>query len=698
MPYLSAINGYTVPPMDQKESQKLGWFKEQAESAETFLKSQRCWPDIDASIEILMGTLNTKIPLKQSKVFANVLKRDVRETVATLANMRPLWGFKTDNDEYQHQQTVLNKMLMAWYMRPKSYSSIRKVLQHAGGSGTGYMSPTWKKETIISGKGDIALDDYGARDVLPFGIGKDNDLQRAYVVTIRIETPAHEAMAMFPTMIDKLIPDRGAPTWMKRGVRRVQRFLSPVLNQFGPGAERDQDESPFPTVDIFHSYILDLSVNMTGRELTMGTPGTSWEYKVPDYKQKIETGTYDKAGNPLFREATYEDARMFPLRRLCKWTKQGILYDDTSPWWHGMVPLARIQLDDWPWDYLGFPQPRDGASLQEAATSLTRGVVDAAQTRLDPPIGYDENQMSRGLMERFKPRSPGQRIPINMQMSDAMKVLIPAENYDVGAWIPGVIDKLYEQMHYLLGTRDIQAIAKARQVPSGDSLEKLMELSGPILTDMSRGMEGAMVEVGEMWKGLAFQFYSLKRRVQVLGKDGVAEEDFDFDPGNMIPSHLPDEIEKIKERRKLWAVNTDPNKAPFKEETSRSSIVERARAHLNSFYFHITPNSMHQITQLTKKLLMMQLWKGGFPIDPWTLAEAMDLQNFGSPALLSKILGTPSSDIPTDIMGRWIMWKELMTKMAPQQGQPGRKSSGQVPPTIQSKDGGQRTTVRESQR
>src|SRR5260370_23604222 len=152
----------------------------------------------------------------------------------------------------------------------------------------------------------------------------------------------------------------------------------------------------------------------------------------------------------------------------------------------------------------------------------------------------------------------------------------------------------------------------------------------------------------------------------------------------MVPSHATDEFELIR-------------KGEMKDtQKSRLSNIQRAKMHQNSFYFHITPNSMHQITQLTNKLLLMQLFRSGFPIDPWSVAEGFDIENYGDPTQLGKILGT---DIPSDKFGRWLAWKEFLQKLGQrEQGHPGRKPSGQQAPTIQPKDGGTRSTVRESPR
>lgn len=675
-------SSYQIPRHGTRNDLLLGWLLEANQEAENFLQSQRTWGEIDSSLDIIGGGGMPKVSSKQSGVHINMLKRDIRETVATLANIRPIASFKTDNDYLMKQGVILNKLFRAWYMNTRAYSSIRSALQWAAAGGIGYVSPVWEKDFWVAGRGDIHLKVYGAKDVLPVQIGRDHDLQKAYAVTLRDEMPLNQAWAKFPTHTDLLHPDRGSPTWLRKGLQKVQRFLSPALNAFGQGRGKDRDNSPFPTVDIFRTYLLDLSYNDTAAAIPMGDG--RWRYTVPVYGSDIETGEF-KNGEPVMRKANLEDSRMFPLRRLVIWTNQGIIYDGSSTFWHGKVPCIPFRLDSWAWDYLGYPMTRDGRSIQASATRLLRAIDDSANARLDSPLAFDENMISRAAMERLNPRAGGQRMPINMTMGDGIKPLIPAAYYDVPTWIPEFVGKLYEQMHYLLGTRDIQAIAKAKQIPAGDSLEKLMELAGPIITDMSKSMEDSMHEIGSQMGPNFFEFYDVSRRVQVLGQDGVVEEDFDFKPGSMIPSHTPDELERIS-RKEL-----------DEGYVSKFSEAERARKHQNSFFFHIAPNSMHQITQLTKKLLLMQLFRAGFPIDPWTVAEGFDIENYGTPDQIKDILG--SKDIPSDVFGRWIAWMELKQKLGQREGAgPGRKPSGQQAPTVQTKDGGTRSTVRESAR
>ena len=688
---LALKNQYILPDAQSKEDIRLGFLREAKEDGETFLKSQRSWKDIDQAVDIIAGVSDYKVPKGMSDISVNMLKRDVRENVATLSNMRPLWGYKTQNDDMQKQTIVLNKMLRAWYFQPFVRKSIHDALQYAA-CGLGWISPVWRSDAVTSKRGDIVLDVFGPRDVIPYGMNKDNDIQKAYIVTIRNEVPIQKAMMTFPTEMDKLVPVRSSPTWMRKGTRRVQKFLSPLLNAFGPGQGKEKEEFPWPTVDIYHSYILDTSINVGKEEIHMGEVGTKWFYKVPALDSEIATGVFSN-GQPTFRKATPQDSLLYPLRRRIIWTEQGILNDNSSPWWHGLVPLVPFVTDPWVWDFIGYPMTKDGASIQRSANRLLRLLDDSANVKLDMPLSYDENVISGGLMDRINPRKPGQRVKINAQVNEKpIQAIVPSEYYSVDNWIPEMPLKLYELMHYLLGTRDIQALAKAKQVPSGDSIEKLMELSGPLVSDMSSGMEGSMMMLGTMWKGLAFEFFDFARRVQVLGKDDVTEEDFDFEPGNMIPSHLPDEMARIKEQEQLAAAAGTHYVAP----PSRASLVERARFHLDSFDFYIVPSSLHQITQLTKKMVMMNLWKIKFPIGPWTVAKAMDIENYGNAQQLKKILGV--EDIADDELGQWIAWMELMMKLAPQQPHKGRPGSGQTPPAVEHKDGGARQIVRESPR
>jgi hypothetical protein len=645
----------------------LRWTNQAVARSEAFLKSQRAWADLDLCIDIIAGGVSEKRPKKLSRAHVNQIKIDFKEIVATLSNIRPMVDYKSDNPEHQSQTTVLNKLYRAWYLSMFVDRWIKGALQYAGMS-KGYLELYWDPDAR-EGTGDIGLKLHGPRDVLPVGLPPSHDLQKAYAVAIRNEVPIYEAQAAYPEYSSLIVPDRNVPTGTKPWVERAWSFLQ-SFGTFGAGNAEDIP-NPFPTVDIFHIYIRDGSLNMTDSSILMGEPDTSWSYTVPSFGSQVPTGLYNESLDPVMRRVTRKEAMLYPNRRLIVCTKTVVLYDGPSYHWHGRLPLVSFELDKWAWEFLGYSLVKDSSAIQESATSLLRAVDDAMNRRLRPFMIGDSSKISEALFKKIDPRAPGSRVWVDLsQGASPIQFPIPPGYDDVPPNIQQHIEWLYDRVGKVMGKPDLSNLHRAAQIPAGDSIEKLAELAGPLVQDMGRGMEASLRDLGELFKWMVFQWYTTKRRVQLLGPDGITEEDYDFDPGNLIPDEISD--------------RPDLNGADKR--------FLRAKEHAKNFRFHIVPNSMHQITQTQRKLLLVQIAKAGvLPLDWWTLAEALDINNFGPPPI-----GT------SNIMERWKAQKQIEMEMASdalqmQQGLGtdvgGRPPSFQRPPELEQKDGGQRTTI-----
>ena len=603
---MPSYSEFICPDDMSLEDTRLSWLKEGVRSGETMVRNSPSYADFQQSKDIIAGIHQNKIPQQLSRLNVNLQKRLVRDIVATLSNLRPLWGYANDNRELDDQAEILNKLLLAWYQTTFADRVIKEGLQYAAVMGTGYIGPDWKKDFWTRGRGDIQLKSYSPENVLPIQLPADRDLQKAYAVTLREEVPINLARAMFPTMAHKIVADRQAPSGLRKGIGKMASFLSPVLNRFAADQKsRRSIDQVFPTVDIFQTYILDLSVNEGPEPRVMGEPGTYWCYTVPVLGSEITDHTTGKK-----RIAGVEDAMLYPFRRLVTWCNSAILRDGPSYWWHGMVPVVPLHFDRWAWEFLGYSMTRDLNSIEQSNNTLRRAIDDSANARLRPAMMYDDRTLSKAMVETVDPRQPGTAVPVDFTLTDRpMRPLLEPAYYDVPNWIPAFIAQGEEMMKYLSGVNDYSAIAKAQQIPSSDTIEKIMEMAGPMVQDMSRGMESSLGKLGEMIKGMFFEFYDAPRRLQILGPDGITEEDTDYyEPGTLFPDHMP------------WEDKSIP---------STYGPVERARHYMDSFYFKITPNSLHQITQFSRKLLYIQLQKAGVPIDPWTMAEICDIPNFG---------------------------------------------------------------------
>lgn len=676
-----AMSDYRAPRMDAPNDHKLGWLKEQLSGARTFVQNQLSYPDIDKVMDILFSSNPEKQSSKLSNVRVNLIKRALREIVASQANIRPSWSYTSDNEDYDRTGDQLNRSLRAWWLNTFADRKVREALQFANVLGTGYVSPRWKPDFWVRGRGDIALDVYGPDEVLPFMMGRDNDLQGAYAVTICVSVPLAQAHAMYPLAQNVIRPSRAQAGWVRRGLEKVRRFAAPALNVSPIHDSAQQDN--FPEVDLYYTYVLDLTYNQTGTVVPMGEPGSSWYYEVPSVGDSIPTTMFTGTGERLFRKATWKDCQLYPTRRLIVWTDDAVLDDGPSPYWHGKVPAVRFTMDDWPWSSLGFSMVHDVASLQNGINELFRAVNDAAKVRLRPGVLYDENSLSKTLMDAIDTRQEGQAVGTNLSMGDVIKTILPPAFYEVPPWLTNHIGSMQELLKYQLALPDILAMAKGKQIPGSDSLEKILEQAGPIPADMARGTEASLRELGEMWKALAFQFYDSARRLQMFGDDDKSVEEFRFDPNLMVPSHMPGEPQ---------------------ERASAYTRIQRAMWFSDQFVFHVTPGQLHQITTMTRRLMNFQLWRSGFPMDPWTMAESFDIANFGRPP-----------EGANTVMERWEAWNKMKAELAQElQGAPnelqqllgaiqkgagkrgGRPPSGQAAPQLKTKDGGTRTTVTES--
>lgn len=693
------MSRFVAPEISATEDRKLAWVREAVQEGTNFLKGQRAYEDVDRSLDLIGGLDDEPVPNSLSNVYSNRIKRQIREVVATLSNLRPLWGYTSDNDEFQSSANNLNKLVYSWWLSTFADRSIRAAMQWACVS-TGYIMPVWEPDYWYLGRGDINCMVYGPRDVLPIQLGRDHDLQKAYAVIIQTEVPISRLQAAFPEYMDKIRPDRDSPSWFMNRLRRAMpRFASPVFNAvFG---EKEPVQASGPIVDVFDIYILDASINRSLKPIKMGEPGTSHEYMVPFLGQDIPIG--HTSGNQIvYRKASPQDCLMFPLRRLITTTRTCVLKDGSSPWWHGKVPLAKFTVDDWPNEYLGFGLIRDVHTLQRSLNRHMRGMDDMVEKALRPDQYYDPQIIPTEQVKRLDPRAPGNRIPVNMSMGEGYKLGEPPvlPNY-----IPAHIEMIKNEIDHLLAIRDMTNLAKANQIPSAESIDRILEMAGPVVTDISRSMERSLRDLGEMVKCLFYQYYTAPRKVQVLGRDGITEEDWVFEPGAIIPDRLA--------------------ASDYRDEILPENM-RRAKRAKDSCIFHITPNSLHQIQQMSRKLLYIQLWRDQrFPIDPETVAEACDLPSFGR---------LPQGG--STILERWLAWQELnvqvqlkaqaavmQQQMAMQaqaglmqaaalgqaagagvnpdggngeQPRQGRPPSGQKPPRIEQKDGGTRSTISES--
>src|ERR1019366_2368525 len=383
-------SNYEMPQIGSDLAKTLGWCLEAVQEGNAWLQAQRPTQDWENVLTVLESG-SGGVPIEGlSNTGYNLVERNFKDIVASLSNFRHEGDFRPRFDQALYGEAhVLTKLDQNWYTETNAYEKYRANIQYAVGFGTGYLEETWDKDYWGS-HGDIALRAIDPKDVTFVQLPGDHNIQKAYAVIIREEMPLNLARATYFAHAEQLVPDRDSPGWLAKGLKKLQKFIggSPALATAGTSGRRNTGS--FPTVDIFRMYTRDRSINTSPVERTMGTRGTNWSYKVPVLGGEIPTGVINPTtGQPFTRPADEYDCRLFPLRRYSIFSRTAMIYDGSSPWWHGDVPLARTRFNDWAWQALGKSLLAEPKTMQDGIIAIMRYIEDACAARLDPAMLYN---------------------------------------------------------------------------------------------------------------------------------------------------------------------------------------------------------------------------------------------------------------------------------------------------------------------
>jgi hypothetical protein len=670
---------YIAPRWGSSNDRLAGYFREAVQEGAAWLSTQRPAADWEAIIERFGGSVTGDLA-GSSNVSYPKMERLARELVAALSSFSHVGEVKPAATQKLYSQAgILTKLDHHWFHLAQTYESVRKLLQYAIALGTAYAWQTWDPHFYGEYKGDIRLTALPPQNVTFVQLPGDHDIQRAYVTLIREELPITLAQRIYrrtnPAFAAALLPDRDAPGWIARGLKKVQEFLSPALRVRGmrPG-EFDQQAS-FPTVDIFHAYINDDTINQGDSVIEMGTTGTNWSYTVPPLGSPLPTALMNPATQqPFTRPADHADALMFPLKRYAIFarTTDIVCYDNSSPWWHGRTPLVKLAFNDLPWEALGRSAVGMVRPLEDSIVAIMQATEDSIACRVDPPAVYNDQAVSLTWAQAFSGRKAGARAAADLTQGDVIKFPIPAQNYDIPQWIEKYMLWLDDRCEYLTGARDLTAIAKAKQIPSSDAQEKLLEMAGPLTQDMVKAIVMPFETLGQMRLSDYFQFYTYDRVLSYTA-DAGDPEDWVYTP-DLLVGRL--DGESFQQRR------------------------SRARSLVSAFLYRVTQSGITEINRMTTKLFYLQLMKiPNFPMDWWTFAKVAQFPQFGKIPNKMDEEGNVSDVEAQSMIERYFAQMRLLAEAAQKYGggqQPpphGRPPSGNAAPHLVNKSGGTRSTV-----
>lgn len=629
------------------------WMKQNVDDGLEFLQASPGYQQLEESIRILSGRPTKDLAEKQDEGYStlnvNHLKRNIREMVNALSEIRYNPGYLSKNNDLKPTAELLNNVGYAWYIDQFIDLKLKKAVQWCAISPCGWLEICNRRFPGDHGKAEIDAIPYSYFDVVMTGVPESGDHQEAYTVTIIKDLPIYLAHAIWPDHTKILKPDRETPKgWAERIKDKAKKIMQDVFS-----TEPELSTAKNPTCRLYYQYVLDLSINRTGKTMKMGYEKSTvndpsavngkreellpmpWSYDVPSLGQMVMRGYRfnEQSGKdePYYTPAAHDECRIFPGRRLLVGNDEDLIYDGPMFDWHGKVPLVKFTADSWPFGE--FSMLYDATPIHEAVNEIYRVGHQTVRNRFNPTLLYNQRAIDKPRANSLRADIQGDRVGYNGgEVSDARKAidtLFTSEFNTIEGWIEKLQSKLTEEEDFITGRPNFAALSKMKMAVTGDNTENVLNEAGPIVKGISRDMERSMRDFADMFKYLVIQYKRTPELMWVVGVDQMTPQSFDFQPGNLIPAHLPGENTKYK------SVYTE---------------MQRARWIADKIPFLLMPGTMHEIVQTQQKMIYMQLWAKGFPIDPVTLGEVLRLGNVGT------IEGST-------MIERWFNWKKKLLEM-----------------------------------
>jgi hypothetical protein len=642
-----------VPTDEGYEHNILGFITEAVQEGEAFLRAQPGYDKIDKTRKAIHSTKSNVLGPGSGGIEANHVAKAGIQLVAGLTDTRPFWEYRTFNPNYKKQTHILGKLSLNLWLQRQWDMRWADLMRGCCTSGTSYAHQTWNSRIQ-----DLDLHAEDCRDVLPIRPDDFHSIQSAFGVILRRERTVNYMKSQYPPEFwPYFTPDRdGSITNNEntRYARLMDRLGSPFRDVLFKGKKTARELPRIPTLDEFTVYLDDIRINKTREVMYMG----DWHLRPEPDCPQCQVRTPHALNNWSYEVKPGE--KVYPNKRCIVATNNKVLYDNTSIYWHGLYPMSKLTLEPWDDTFIGKGLLWDTLPMQKFLDRLLKVLDTHYQKWQQPDLFADKNSTSISDFNKINTGRPGLKMRYNPVAGRGPELRYPDA-------LPGyffdTIKFAIEEIGSLSGARDVSGILNLNQLPSSSSVERLMEAMTPEIRLRSKILEAFSREFATITAYNLAQFYTVSMRMTILGPDGVSLEDFDYDPGVLIPDYV-------------HADDFDERGKPTIAAMARGPLprYNRAKEFLRQFSMHIAPGSLLNASEITMKLLFLQLARAGW-VDIWTLLDKLGVPNVGKPP-----------EGANTITERLQKQNEMGLGM--QESAAGRKASGQEMPRLKVSESG----------
>jgi hypothetical protein len=503
------------------------------------LEENKEWANIAKYIAALEGRYwDKKRAVYRSRFSDNQMARARKDTLAMYTDVQPTIAVGCNNQSYVRTSEILTNVILHEWLRENMDLRLAEAIDHALFS-VGY----WK---INGAPGKVSVLACGMDTVLP--INSTSNLQESSAILYR----TYKKIAYFWEKFGKEKAEqvaRSCRNFARQGEEtysagmlmteytydRLSPAMKRLMRNRRPTNQTQDTDDVFPVSELEELWIEDLSVNETKQDVIVKHPDLPIDRH--NFWYRVKPGE-----------------RLYPRKRLMVFGGDILLYDGPSPYWTTRYPFARLALDPVVWAPGGLSKYRTLLPLNEGINEITAGVFDTIKKAINQTYAYKRGAIADSDWDRFFPDMPGAKLRMT-PLGDPQRDIRPIPPPELPAYVREFL------MQYLLpvfdrhaGTMDVASLSKKKQVPGGDTMEQIRDAqSGPIRLE-GRRIEVFLRDAGEVAASHILQYFSRNDRFQILGADGWTWEDFDFNPGDMVPAGVAKES-----FWKLFSVKITPN-------------------------------------------------------------------------------------------------------------------------------------------
>ena len=230
--------------------------------------------------------------------------------------------------------------------------------------------------------------------------------------------------------------------------------------------------------------------------------------------------------------------KMYPRGRLVIRSNKITLYDEPNPYYHRKRPFVLMGLHSVPWQQYALSVLKPWMDTNDQINQIMSGLLLNVKRALAPALMAPKSAIHPDALKAIDAGKPNLKISFN---SNAITGPTWQQPPNIGNYPLPVMELLRRSIKENSGTDAVNQALGKKQVPGGDTLEKIQFSKTTPIRFKAGNVETAVNEVGELWTATALQFYDAARRTEALGLEGLVKEDLDDRPGSLIPEGVNSE-------------------------------------------------------------------------------------------------------------------------------------------------------------